>query len=81
MQAIRVKSGAIFVSDGLFTVRLSRGVCGPSPIAYEVLEWDLRTEPPENWEYLSEGELMSLPDGGYDKIAAAFARINAALRG
>ena len=73
MKGIRLSNGAIFVSDGLITVKLSKdGECGASPIAYEVLEWDLRTEPPNSWEYVSEAELRALPDGAYDRIAAVF---------
>jgi hypothetical protein len=40
-----------------------------------VLEWDLRTEPPDKWEYVSEAELRALPDGAYDRIAAVFDKV------
>jgi hypothetical protein len=76
MKGIRLSNGAIFVSDGLITVKLSKdGECGASPIAYEVLEWDLRTESPDKWEYVSEAELRALPDGAYDRIAAVFDKV------
>jgi hypothetical protein len=71
MKAIQIAGAALFVSDGTLTVRLlPNGECGPSPIMYEVLEWDLRTEPPETWYHLSERELQALPD--YARIEAAF---------
>lgn len=71
MRGIRLACGTIFVSDGLVTVRLLKsGECEVSPIAYEVVEWDLRTEPPEKWEYITESDLRDLPNGGYDKIRA-----------
>lgn len=74
MKAIQIVNGALFVSDGTLTVRLlSSGECGPSPVMYEVLEWDLRTERPETWHYLSEGELRALPS--YAKIEAAFQKL------
>lgn len=80
MKGIRLSHGVIFATDGLITVRLSKdGVCGASPIAYEVLEWDLRTEPPESWEYLTEAELRALDDGGYDKICATIKYIRNTL--
>ena len=80
MKSIKLQNGTVFVSDGTLTVRLlPNGDCGPSPIMYEVLEWDLRTEPPERWEYLTEGDLQGLPCGGYAKIIAAFAKMNEAL--
>lgn len=80
MKGIRLSNGEIFVSDGLITVKLSKdGECGASPIAYEVLEWDLRTEPPNSWEYVSEAELRALDDGGYDKICATIKYIRNTL--
>jgi hypothetical protein len=76
MKGIRLSHGVIFATDGLITVRLSKsGECEVSPIEYEVLEWDLRTEPPEKWEYVSEAELRALPDGAYDRIAAVFDKV------
>ncbi len=76
MRGIRLAHGVVFVTDGLNTVRLlPSGECGISPILYGSLEWDLRTEPPEQWEYLSESQIRNLPNGGYDKIMAVFAEI------
>ena len=73
LKGIKLSHGVIFVSDGLLTVRVRKnGECGISPIAYEVLEWDLRCENPNSWDYMSEYELKALPDGLYDKITAVF---------
>ena len=73
MKGIRLSHGAVFVTDGRLTVRLlPSGACGISPVSYNVLEWDLRTESPDSWEYLSEAEIRALPDGGAEKILAAF---------
>ena len=81
MKGIKLSHGAVFVYDGLFTVKLSKsGECGPSPITYQVLEWDLRTESPDSWEYLTEGDICGLADGGYDKICAAFEKIHKTLK-
>ena len=81
MKGIKISHGAIFVYDGLFTVRLSKnGECGSSPISYPVLEWDLRTEHPSTWEYLTERDIRGLPDGGYDKICAEFEKIHATFK-
>ena len=80
MKGIRLSHGAVFVYDGLVTVKLSKsGECGPSPIAYPVLEWDLRTEPPSTWEYLTEGDICGLTDGGYEKICAALEKMHKTL--
>ena len=81
MKGIKLSHGAVFVYDGLFTVKLSKtGECGPSPITYPVLEWDLRTESPDSWEYMTESDIRGLPDGGYDKICAAFEKIHKTLK-
>ena len=77
MQGIRLSHGAVFVTDGVFTVRLlPSGKCGASPVTYHTLEWELRTEPPSTWEYISELEIRNLPDGGFEKISAAFEDIH-----
>ena len=76
MKGIRLSHGTVFVTDGLTTIRLlPSGECGASPIAYEVLEWDLRTEPPESWEYLTESDIRALADDGYSKICTALEKI------
>jgi hypothetical protein len=78
MKGIRLSHGAVFVTDGCYTVRLLKsGECGPSPITYNSLEWDLRTEPPHTWDYIFEYEIENLPDGGGEKIRAAFEKIYA----
>ena len=80
MKGIRLSHGTVFAYDGRTTVRLLKsGECGVSPIAYEVMEWDLRTEPPESWEYVSEAELRELPDGGYEKLVAVFESVRKIL--
>ena len=80
MKAIKLQNGTVFATDGLLTVRLlSNGECTASPISYEVLEWDLRTEKPDMWEYLTETDIKSLPNGGFNKIAACFDNTRATL--
>lgn len=82
LKGIRLSHGAVFVTDGLHTVRLlPSGECGTSPILYGSLEWNLRTEPPETWDYVCEHELRSLPNGGYEKICAAFEKTRKTLGG
>ena len=73
MKGIRLSHGVIFVTDGRLTMRLlPSGECGMSPITYKALEWDLRTEPPDRWEYISDYEIRSLPNGGAERIQSAF---------
>ena len=76
MRGIRLSHGVLFVTDDHLTVRLlPSGECGASPISYEVLEWDLRTEPPDSWDYLDEAAIRALPDGGFESIRSAFAKM------
>ena len=72
LRGIRLSHGAVFVTDGTFTVRLlPSGKCDLSPILYMVLERDLAFEPPSTWEYLTEGDILALPNGGGEQILAA----------
>ena len=82
MKGIKLSHGVIFVTDGTHTVRLLKdGTCGVSPILYETLEWDLRTERPETYEYLTSGDIVNLPDNGYEKIKQTFEEIYKILKG
>ena len=75
MKGIRLLHGTVFVTDGLFTVRvLSDGTVESSPISYFVLERDLSTEPPDRWEYITEAEILSLPAS--NEIRALFDKLN-----
>ena len=81
MKGIKLSHGAIFVTDGIHTVRLLKdGRCGISPILYDNVEWDLKTEPPETYEYLTSGDIENLPDGGYEKIKKVFLEIYKVLK-
>ena len=76
MKGIKLSHGAVFVYDGLFTVKLSKtGECGPSPIAYPVLEWDLRTEPPDTWDYIFESDLNESTREQIRRIVEKYRRI------
>ena len=69
MRGILLSHGVLFVECGLITVKVSKsGKCGVSPIMFGTLEWDLRTEPPNTWDYVSEAYIRSLDGGVYDKI-------------
>lgn len=81
MKGIKLSHGVIFVTDGTYTVRLLKdGTCGTSPVLYETLEWELMTEPPSTYEYLTERDIVNLPNGGYEKIKKALNRIYEVLK-
>ena len=77
MKGIKLCHGVMFVKCDYTTVRvLANGECGVSPITFENLEWDLRTEPPESWEYVSEDEIRSMGSEIYEKILEVEARVS-----
>ena len=58
MRGIRLNWGVTFVEYDGVPIRINAdGTCGLSPIMFPALEWDLRTEPPETWEYIFESDL------------------------
>lgn len=81
MQAIKLAHGTVFVTDGKITVRLSKtGECVVSPITFSVLEWDLKNEPLDSYEYLTEGEIFALENDGYNKILQVFEKTKKILK-
>ena len=76
MKGIRLSHGAVFVTDGVSTVALyPSGECSIARITYHTLEYSLASENPDTWEYLYEDDIRALPNGGYEKICAAFEKI------
>ena len=58
MKGIRLSHGVTFVEYDGVTVRIKAdGKCEISPITLSSLEWDLRTEPPENWTYIGASDI------------------------
>jgi hypothetical protein len=79
MRGIKLSHGVIFVNDGLITVRvLPSGEVGVSPVTFQTLEWQLKNEPLDSYDYLTEGEIESLKD--YDKILLEFKRVKDVLK-
>ena len=78
MKGIAYPFGTIFVTDGRYTLRKTKRTDWQiSPVSFSSIEWDLRTEPPDTWTYLTEEEIKDIPDGGYEKILALFEDIYA----
>ena len=82
MRGIRLSHGVVFVEYEGITVKLSPdGRCDLSPVLLDSLEWDLRTEPPDRWGYLTEGEIFALENGGFEKIRERVAQAKGVLSG
>ena len=80
MKGIKIHGGALFVKRGLITLKLHNGKWGPSPIMLEVLEWDLRTEPPDSYDILYDGDLIALGDGIYEAANEEFDRLDKLIK-
>jgi hypothetical protein len=68
MNGIMLSHGVLFVQYEGVTIRVRNGECDISPIMYESLEWDLRTESGDKWWYVSEDEIKSMDSEIYEKI-------------
>ena len=68
MKGIQINGGAAFVEHNGITVRIKNGKCELSPISFCTLEWDLRTEPPQKWDYLTVSDIKGLGSTVYDDI-------------
>ena len=80
MKGIQILNGALFVEHEGVTVRVQPdGTCDISPVLYMVVEWDLRTEPLDQWEYLSESRIKALEGGVYEKVLAVVDRVHSVL--
>ena len=62
MKGIKLKNGVIFVEWGGFsTYRYTeREGWEVSPVMYQVVEWDMKNEGPDAFEFLTEGEIRAL---------------------
>ena len=80
MIGIKIKDGALFVEHEGVTVRVSSaGECDVSPVLFMVVEWDLRCEPLDRWEYLTESRIKALDNGVYEKVLAVVNRVHSVL--
>ena len=71
MRAIRMKHGVVFLKiDGVSIKIKANGEVGLSPILFDNVEWDLRTEPPSEWEYITESDVRGLGEGVYEAVLA-----------
>ena len=79
MRGIRLSHGVTFVECDGITVRImTDGHCELSPILFDVLEWDLRTESPDRWTYIDEADIDKSTRQQIEHIVA---KVNEILRG
>ena len=80
MKAIKLSHGVIFVKkDGVTVKVMPNGEVGLSPILFESLEWDLRTENPSTWEYLLQSDILGLGKQTVEKINQVVDHFNKTL--
>ena len=76
MKGIQIHGGALFVEHEGVTVRVrANGQCEVSPVLYMVLEWDLRTEPPDRWDYVTESDIRAMDNDVYGQILAIVSKV------
>ena len=77
MRGIKLSHGVYFVEYKGVTIRINQNlICELSPILLSSLEWDLRTEPPEKWEYMTEQDIISLGNNMLSKIEDTVSSFN-----
>lgn len=62
MKGILITNGALFVACGRMTYRSREGKWEVSPVSYNSLAWELRTEPPERYTMLSDSDIRALDE-------------------
>ena len=76
MRGIRLRHGVSFVECDGVTIRIKAdGTCELSPITLSALEWDLRTEPPDTWDYIFESDLNESTREQIRRIVEKYRRI------
>lgn len=80
MHGIELKSGAIFVSDGTFTLKYNNGKWEISKIDYAVLEWELGRDNPNGYEYIFESDIKNMGEEVYGEMVALFKKIYNTLK-
>ena len=58
MRGIKLQHNVAFVEHDGVTVRINAdGTCDLSPVLLSALEWELRTEPPKTWTYITDSDI------------------------
>lgn len=80
MRGIKLSHGVIFIECEGVPIRINAdGKCALSPIQLPSLEWDLRTEPPESWTYITQSDIDSLEEDTRQQIAHIVAEFHEIL--
>ena len=76
MKGIAYPFGTIFVTDGGYTLRKTKRTDWQiSPVSFSSIEWDLRTENPNTWSYLSEQEIKQRPELDFSAMSRLFTSV------
>ena len=82
MNGIKLKHGTMFVVDDGVTVKISKnGECTISPVLLESLEWDLRTEGLDAYEYIYDADVLEMGEDVYRKVKEISSHVNGVLKG
>ena len=76
MRGIKLNHGVSFIEYDGVTIRINAdGTCVLSRILLPSLEWDLRTEPPETWDYIYDEDIASFGADTLEKIKQIAAEV------
>ena len=76
MRGIRLSHGVSFGECDGVTLRIKAdGICELSPITLSALEWDLRTESPDTWDYIFESNINESTHEQIKHIVEKYRRI------
>ena len=77
MRGLKLEHGVAFIEYDGVTIRINTdGTCQLSPILLPSLEWDLRTEPPKTWSYITESDIGSFGEDTRQQIEQIVARFH-----
>ena len=80
MTGIRIKNGATFIKEGLFTFKVTGDTeVSVSDVMFEIVEHDMSHEPADSWDYLTEGDIKAMDGGVYEQVIEMSEKINAML--
>ena len=81
MRGIKMKHGVVFMKRGLSTLKFVNGKWKISNIDLNVLEWDLRTEPPDSYHEFYEEDVMAMGKEVHSQMIELFEKIENVLSG
>ena len=68
MRGMALRHGVTFVEHNGVTVKIKDGAVSRAPMTFDTLEFELRTESPDTWVYMTEGDIRGLGEEIFESI-------------